>query len=159
MEYQEINMKGKLWMERVSVKPAWTANDKGRLIYAEDSHKLWIGTAAAWEIFDSTTETAVSQKLVNIGNWDMDTTASVSVTHGLSLGNIVGVRAVISSDTGALYSLSQLYYPGSPDNQGGISSIGTTTISLYRVAGGLFDSASFNYASMNRGYIIFDYAV
>jgi len=156
MELQEIDMKGKLWTERVSAKPNWKSKDESRLIYAEDSHKLWIGTNVGWEIFDSNIEMSIQQRLVNIGNWDMDTTASVSVTHGLSLGNIVGVRAIIINDEETyLYPFSQLYRLSAP-NQGGILSLGVADVSLYRKSGGFFDSADFN-TSMNRGYVVFDY--
>jgi hypothetical protein len=54
-QHQEVDIKGKFWINRVSVKPTWTAKDEGRVIYAMDSHTLWLGTNAAWtEIADST---------------------------------------------------------------------------------------------------------
>lgn len=49
MEYQEIELKGKLWIETLSTLPAWTNGDEGRLIYTEDTEKFHIGQSSDWE--------------------------------------------------------------------------------------------------------------
>lgn len=38
------------------------------------------------------------KKVIEIGDWDMDTTDSVNVAHGLTLSKIINVRAIIRDD-------------------------------------------------------------
>jgi hypothetical protein len=49
MEYQEIELKGKFFAEKVATKPAWGSSDEGRMIYALDTHKFHIGNTTDWE--------------------------------------------------------------------------------------------------------------
>lgn len=42
-------MTGKFWPQKVSTIPVWKAGDEGRLIYAEDTQKFYIGQSADWE--------------------------------------------------------------------------------------------------------------
>ena len=44
MKYHEITMAGKMWLQTVSSNPAWTAADKGRIIYNTTVNKTYIGT-------------------------------------------------------------------------------------------------------------------
>jgi len=94
-------------------------------------------------------------KLINIGDWDMATTASVSITHGLTLSTIRGVNAVIRDDAATsldpIYSFANTTDPGLLS--GGVTTIDATNITLARRAGGQFDSANYNDTSYNRGWI------
>lgn len=91
----------------------------------------------------------LNQKVVNIGDWDMDTTNFVQVAHGLTFSKIVliHVTILIDDDVG---DIGYEYFDGT-----GLSSIsfGTTNVSINRVTGGLFDSTNFDKTSYNRGYI------
>ncbi len=49
MEYQEIEMKGKMFVEELSTKPAWKSGDKRRLIFTTDTNKFYIGNSSDWE--------------------------------------------------------------------------------------------------------------
>lgn len=49
MEYQEIELKGKFWVEKLATKPAWETGDAGRMIGVEDTSKIYIGNSADWE--------------------------------------------------------------------------------------------------------------
>jgi len=49
MEYQEIELKGKFWAEKLSTKPVWATGDEGRIIYAQDTYKIHIGKSSDWE--------------------------------------------------------------------------------------------------------------
>ena len=49
MEYQEIEMKGKIFVEELATKPAWASGDKRRLIFATDTNKFHIGNSSDWE--------------------------------------------------------------------------------------------------------------
>ena len=43
MDFFKIDSRGPIFTEKVSTLPSWTANDKGRLIYAEDVNKFYQG--------------------------------------------------------------------------------------------------------------------
>lgn len=94
-------------------------------------------------------------KVMNIGDWNMDSTATVTVAHGLTAENIRSMSVVIRTDT----SVSPInYYPLEWENTGGTEAEGeykwqTTNIILKRTAGGDFDSAEFDDTSYNRGWI------
>lgn len=49
MEYQEIELKGKFFAQKLTTKPAWVTGDESRMIYAEDTHKFHIGNSSDWE--------------------------------------------------------------------------------------------------------------
>lgn len=96
-------------------------------------------------------------KILPIGNWDMDSTVSVSIAHGVS-GAIVFCQALIINDngTGSLNletsaSENTDYYPA------GYWSVGPTDIILIRANGRVFDSIAYNSTPFNRGYVIIAY--
>jgi hypothetical protein len=98
-------------------------------------------------------------KVVNIGDWDMDTDDTKLVPHGLTESKIRAVLDVaIIDDNGNLYPLRRVdTSTGNVD--GGIVSYGAggTDMSLWRRTSGLFDTANFNQTSFNRGYITIQY--
>ena len=91
-------------------------------------------------------------KIVNIGDWNMDSTASVTVAHGLTLANIRDVQVLIRQD------LDTPYYPLDYSGHGywNVISAGGV-VALYRTAGGTFDSTDFDATSFNRGWITITY--
>jgi len=97
-------------------------------------------------------------KTMNIGAWNMDTTASVSFAHGIASGNskIISISAKIYTDSGS----SSIDFTSSViagvTGGGGID-WNDTNVGLERVAGGLFDSATYDDAVMNRGEILIIY--
>ena len=96
------------------------------------------------------------QKIVEIGDWDMDATASVNVLHGLTLSKIIGARAIVRNDN------DDTRYILAADNATGyigawIDLIDGTRASLFRTASGTFDHIDYNSTSYNRGWVIFDY--
>lgn len=48
MDFHEILMKGKYWMQKLSTKPTWATGDEGRLIYVEDTESIYVGHSADW---------------------------------------------------------------------------------------------------------------
>ena len=42
-------MKGKIFVEELATKPAWSSGDKRRLIFATDTNKFHIGNSSDWE--------------------------------------------------------------------------------------------------------------
>jgi hypothetical protein len=97
-------------------------------------------------------------KTINIGVWNMDSTSSVSFAHGITSGNskIVSISAKIYPDSGS----SSIDFTSSviagATGGGGID-WNDTNVGLERVAGGLFDSATYDDAVMNRGEILIIY--
>jgi len=97
------------------------------------------------------TTPTLNTTVVNIGNWDMDTTASVSIAHGLILADIRSINVVIIEDgTNAFYDLVSR----NGVVVGSINQINITSVSLSRVGLAWFDSSLFNNPSFNRGYIV-----
>lgn len=96
--------------------------------------------------------------VVNIGDWNMDTTEQINVTHGLTLSKIRGVTAYIRDDG------SNAFFPlDSVDNsviiQGGISYIDANIVNLFRLTGGKYDNSNYNATSFNRGYLIIEHTI
>ncbi len=111
---------------------------------------------------DAEARTAVSAgltlKIVNIGDWDMDGTITVTVAHGLTLSTIRRVEVLIRDDAdGAYYDPSYSPADGSAGGGYGITYVDSTNVRLSRVTGGPFDATSFNATSFNRGWILIWY--
>lgn len=90
---------------------------------------------------------------IEIGDWNMDSTPTLVIPHGLSGTEYKTVRQISASirndaDT-IVYTLP--YDNGSPTN------ITSTTFVLFNIVGGFFDSTSFDSTSYNRGFITFWY--
>lgn len=99
----------------------------------------------------------LASKIVDIGDWNMDTTATKSVSHGVAdFKKIrhISVRIRNNSDT--------FHYPlmmgdVSGNVAGYVASTGSTSISLIRVSGGDFDDPNFNSTGYNRGWVTIYY--
>ena len=99
----------------------------------------------------------IQRKIVILKGWNMDTTATYEIDHGLSDGClIIGCQATILSDTGFQYPLNCF---SSGAVQGGVNGYNLTagTISFTRLTGGLFDSSDFDDTTINRGYAVIDF--
>lgn len=93
-------------------------------------------------------------KVIEIGDWNMDTTSPVNIAHGLGANwkNIRALNAIVRNDTDdGYYSLD--YTESTGLNGFALSSITSTNITLKRMVGGVFDSATFDSTSYNRGWI------
>lgn len=94
-------------------------------------------------------------KVIDIGDWNMDTTVNVGVNHGLTVANIRSISAIIRTDGGAInrdfpcYSVS-----GTTDEY---LEATTSQIRLYRATGGIFDDANYDSTSYNRGWVVIQY--
>jgi hypothetical protein len=100
-------------------------------------------------------------KKLDIGSWNMDTTASKSVNHGLGAfwTNVIGIQIFVFHDNlGYRYPLSMFNDAADPSLiGGGLGDINAGSLTLRRRAGGLFDNASFDDAGINRGNIFIWY--
>lgn len=95
---------------------------------------------------------AIHRKIVNIGDWNMDSTANVDVAHGLTLSKIRMVSIMIIRDTDAVLFPFPL-----GTSTGDYFFVDGTNVGLYRSANGTFDNSNFDATGANRGYIVLEY--
>ena len=90
-------------------------------------------------------------KIIEIGDWDMDTDATKAVAHGETLTDIRMVQALIRNDANdTLYPL--LNHDGAAASAM-VDTIDATNVNLLRANGGDFDKADFDSTSYNRGWL------
>ena len=62
----------------------------------------FVGSCVTGAIYRDTTPTEtytnIKRKIIEIGNWDMDATASVTVNHNLTVTTILAIKAIIRND-------------------------------------------------------------
>ena len=101
-------------------------------------------------------------KVIEIGDWNMNTTTSKTVTHGV--GNYKKIRSVsgiIRDDSDVVYaSIPTLYNVEDGLSHVGIYRVMSTYVELKRFSTGIFDNSSYESApSGNRGWIMIWYEV
>jgi len=101
-----------------------------------------------------TAAVALKCKMIEIGDWNMDATPQVDVTHGLDLTKIREVTAMIRRDDNALYT--DLKDSTGAQVMGQIR-IYSTVITLARTATIGYDEPDYNSTSYNRGWVIIWY--
>lgn len=90
-------------------------------------------------------------KVVDIGDWNMDSTGNVFVTHGIAdFTKIRSFTAIVRSDDNAQYFD---LVGGSGASHTGAIAVTSSTFRLDRTAGAAFDSTSFDSTSFNRGWV------
>ena len=98
-------------------------------------------------------------KTIDLGDWDMDATASLNVAHGLSATEWKTIRSaslIIRNDADTTYyeafnhTISKEVY---------FTSMDSTNIVLNRAAGGTFDDVTFDSTSYNRGWLTIQYTI
>jgi hypothetical protein len=101
----------------------------------------------------------LTTKLVEIGDWNMFTTDSVNVAHGVSdFKTIRAIEVVIKNDNNDVYyKLDSVAGASPPVLQGGVGSWGTTNVTLIRAVGGVFQTTDYNATTYNRGIIYITY--
>lgn len=97
-------------------------------------------------------------KVLDIGDWNMDSTSSVSVLHGLAdYKKIRGVSMIVVRDDSDTNYYSLPFFNSSTSENGGVTGITSTTVNVGRLTGGVFDNTSFDSTSFNRGWITIIY--
>jgi len=116
------------------------------------------GTWGAWALIK------LASEVLSIGDWNMSVTSgggisNKPITHGITSGasNIRSIKVLVRDDNGVLFDLCSTVQLSAPGPNGGIDSIGNSSLSLRIVAGGYFDSANFDQTSYNRGWVTIDY--
>lgn len=100
----------------------------------------------------------VRTKIIDIGDWDMNTNQTVTVSHGIAdFTKIRSVKALIRTDDATnMYDIG-LVAPGSGVVNGSVGAISSSSIVLLRTNGGSFDTTGFQATSYNRGFITIEY--
>jgi len=103
-------------------------------------------------------------KIVNIGDWNMDSTSTKAVAHGISnYKKIRSISCIVRSDDDSEYlnlNVSIGSSEGSYKSAGyinGVSLLDSSNIALARESGMYFDSTSFDSTSYNRGWVTIQY--
>lgn len=95
-------------------------------------------------------------KIIDIGDWNMDATTSVSIAHGLTYADIRIVSVQIREDLDtSIYNI--ITGDSLTGEVAGLASVGSTNVGLFRRAGGQFDGVDFDATSFNRGWITIGY--
>lgn len=104
----------------------------------------------------------LNTKIIEIGDWNMDSTASVAKAHGLTYEKIISVRVTIREDSGASCVRQPMFPFFCNNTTGGYESAGyltydSTNIYLFRTDAGGYNNPVFDSTSYNRGWIIIEY--
>ena len=121
------------------------------------------GTPTLGEIAQFTNSTTIEGSGIlmateDIGDWNMDSTSNVNVTFtGVDHTKIRSVDCIIRDDNSSS-AVRKLEITNSSGNNGGYintisNSSGDTVVNLQRVTSGVFDNASFDSTSYNRGWV------
>lgn len=105
---------------------------------------------------DSTT-TKRKYKEIQIGNWNMGSSSTAFVTHGIIKWQTIRVLDVTIFRDDGLADNMQLNSFRSEILQGGTDGITTVVIKLLRLSGGFFTGGSYNSSVVNRGMVTISY--
>lgn len=95
----------------------------------------------------------LQKSVIEIGTWNMDTTTSINVAHGLTdITKLRRADVIIQDDSGGnVWKLDT----GSPP-AGSIEAFGSVNVNLFRSGSGLFDDPLFD-GSGNRGWLTLEF--
>jgi hypothetical protein len=114
---------------------------------------------ACGEVVDQGGGSDLKTKVIEIGDWNMDSVSAINVAHGLST-DFVKIRSIsvmiIDDGSSVMYPLNTVT-TGTGSPQGGILQTGSTNIVLTRLTGGLFDGTGWDATSFNRGWVTIKY--
>ena len=97
------------------------------------------------------------RKVIDIGDWDMDASANISIAHGLTLSKIRGALAAVRDDADTmLFSLAVINSSTTGLMSAGFNTAGidATNVNLSRFTGGFFDATTYNATLYNRGFLL-----
>lgn len=98
----------------------------------------------------------VLTKVIDIGDWDMDTTGVVNVAHGLTLSKIIDISVYIINDIGDVLAPLNLLNSSTYDGEGRFLADSTNVV-LTRKLSGAFDGTEYDSTSYNRGHVTIEY--
>jgi hypothetical protein len=98
---------------------------------------------------------AINRKIVNIGDWNMVSTNSVNVAHGLTFTKIRNVSVLIIDDAASQISPLNTIQPAGTVS--GFWYANSTNVVIYKWANAAFDNTNYDSTSYNRGWVLIDY--
>jgi hypothetical protein len=124
-------------------------------------------TAASWKANPGTTFTTTGgisllTKVIEIGDWNMDSTINKNVSHLLAAGQYKDIRMInvtIRDDDDLNYYTLGNHTGNTAVGGFGVQRITSTVVILERVAGGAFTGISWNDTGYNRGWVTITYEV
>jgi len=130
--------------------PALTGNPTAPTQTAGDN-----STKIATTAFVNTANAGLNTKIIDIGDWNMDSSDSVNVAHGLTRGKIRTISVIIRDNSNtASYPINHTV--GLNYAAGGFYA-NSVNIVLDRSIGLFFDDTIFNSTSYNRGWVTIQY--
>jgi hypothetical protein len=103
---------------------------------------------------------SISRKVLEIGDWNMDSTTSKSVAHGLDSTKILSVSVWVRNDADtARYPLDWINSLLPATNLYTTKYISSTDVVMQTSTGSPFDNANFDATSYNRGWILIEYSL
>ncbi|HEX5187340.1 MAG TPA: hypothetical protein VFV86_10665 [Nitrososphaeraceae archaeon] len=108
---------------------------------------------------DNISQPRLKYKVLEIGDWNMDTDASKSVSHGVNQKSIRSIDVIVRNDLGAPIPLIKGGQASSLFDRisGWVNQITATNIIMFRGDGQEFDSAAYDSTGFNRGWIVILY--
>jgi len=102
----------------------------------------------------STGDAVLKVKVIDIGDWDMDTTVSITVTHNLTATDIRHVSAIIRNDADTnRYAVTPGFVTVPAEIEAFIGVVSSTTVALVRRTTGIYDGGNYVTTSYNRGWV------
>ena len=146
LETWEINYSGAAWGAWKQLTNS-SGNFTGDLTGNADTATLAAGASSIKETGSGAG--TVRKKIIEIGDWDMDTYDQASQDHGLTASKIRKVDAAIINDDASAYYMF---------TAGGSCHWDSDKVRADRTAGGFFDNTFFDTAtSYNRGWFVIEY--
>lgn len=113
---------------------------------------IWVDLATNIPTTDGRT---ILTKLIDIGDWNMDSTETIDIAHGLTSTKIINVIGMVRSDDDSVrYGIDPGFSTGSRVY---VSETNAINVRLARAVGGGTDNAGYDATSYNRGWLIIQY--
>jgi hypothetical protein len=94
--------------------------------------------------------------IIEIGDWNMDSTGNITVAHGLTYANIISYTVIVRNDIDNVRINLDTPMNGSV---AGWVWLNSTLFQLYRTNAGWYDNTGYDSTSFNRGWITIWYMV
>lgn len=101
----------------------------------------------------------IIEKIVEIGDWNMDSSSAVNVLHGLTdFKKIRSITGMIRNDADTIYyPLLSAASTGTATSLIAVIGVTSTLIQITRTDGSIFDAIAFDSTSYNRGWLVIGY--
>lgn len=136
-----------------------STDDDGRIHLDSTSKRIRGYDGSAWFSPRGVADDAgtnLNLKILNIGDWNMDSTIDVNVAHGLTTSKIIGFQVCIRDDGDTYRQLL-----AGPDAAAFLpqaySYISSGNVYIRRLPAGAFDNTNYDSTSYNRGWILIWY--